>query len=95
MNKEALTTQLVCMLDVTSLLESTLVAEFKQHFESFFLTGEQRIELIAKVMDLDNEIGGLNFDIKLFQQTRESITNNEETQGTCTFLVKRKRGLKF
>ena len=86
MNKEALTSQLVCMLDVNSLPESSLVAEFKQHIESFFLTGEQRIELIAKVMDLDNEIGGLNFDIQLFQQTRESITNNQEPQGTCTFL---------
>ena len=42
--------------------------------ESFFTVGASCIDLIGKVMDLDNEIGGYNFDISLLEDTEEAIT---------------------
>ena len=49
------------------------VAGFKRHLESFFIAGAARIDLIGKVMDLDNEIGGYNFDIPLLKETEKAI----------------------
>ena len=49
------------------------VAGFKRHLESFFIAGAARIDLIGKVMDLDNEIGGYNFDIPLLEETEKAI----------------------
>ncbi|KAJ7328563.1 hypothetical protein OS493_024480 [Desmophyllum pertusum] len=38
-------------------------AKFEEQVERFFIAGAARIDLIAKVIDLDNAIGGYNFDI--------------------------------
>ena len=79
MNKEKLASELVCMLDVAS--RQTDVALIKEHIESYFITGEARIDLIAKIMDLDNDIGGYNFDIPLLQKTEDAITAVVQSKG--------------
>ena len=48
----------------------------------FFITGTARIDLIAKVMDLDNDIGGYNFDIPLLEKTQKAITEVGKATGT-------------
>ena len=59
------------MLDVAALPQD--VAGFKRLIESFFIAGAARIDLIGEVMDLDNEIGGYNFDIPLLEETEKTI----------------------
>ena len=59
------------MLDVAALPKD--VAGFKRLIESFFIAGAARIDLIGEVMDLDNEIGGYNFDIPLLEETEKTI----------------------
>lgn len=71
MNKEELAAQLVCLLDIASRPQD--VAKLKQLIEQFFSYGAVRIDLIGKVMDLDNEIGGYNFDIPLLEETEQSL----------------------
>ena len=73
MNKETLASELVCLLDVASRPQD--VAGLRQHIETFFIAGAARIDLIGKVMDLDNDIGGYNFDIPLLENTKKSITD--------------------
>ena len=80
MNKESLTTSLVCLLDVQSRPQD--VAELKELIEQFFISGSARIDLIAKVMDLDNDIGGLNFDIPLLEETEQALLTVTATTGT-------------
>jgi len=58
-------------LDVASREQD--VAGFKQKLQSYFIAGAARIDLIAKVIDLDNEIGGYNFDIPLLIKTENAI----------------------
>ena len=79
MNKETFTKELVCLLEKAA--RPTDVAEFEQHVESFFIAGAARIDLIAETMDLDNDIGGYNFDIPLLDQTETAIKNASETKG--------------
>ena len=79
MNKEKLAAELVCLLDVASRPQD--IAGFKQVMESFFITGTARIDLIAKVMDLDNDIGGYNFDIPLLEKTQKAITEVGKATG--------------
>ncbi|KXJ22165.1 hypothetical protein AC249_AIPGENE4192 [Exaiptasia diaphana] len=67
MNKEGLTADLVCMIEERSLPRN--VASFKKTIEQFFIAGSARIDLIAKVIDLDNQIGGYNFDIPNLEET--------------------------
>lgn len=88
MNKEGLTADLVCMIEERSLPRN--VAKFKEQIESFFIAGAARIDLIAKVIDLDNEIGGYNFDILNLEETQnqmESLGKTSEgktlTMSTC------------
>jgi len=71
MNKEKLIAELVCLLEVTSREQD--VADFKQEIESYVIAGAARIDLIAKIIDLDNEIGGYNFDIPLLKDTEQTI----------------------
>ncbi|KAJ7390685.1 hypothetical protein OS493_023397 [Desmophyllum pertusum] len=71
MNKEALAADLVCMLDERSLPRDK--AKFEQQIENFFIDGAARIDLIAKIIDLDNDIGGLNFDIPNLEETANDI----------------------
>ena len=69
---------MVCLTEATRPRD---VAWFQQKFESFFTVGAARIDLIGKVMDLDNEIGGHNFDIPLLEETEEAITDVGEAEG--------------
>ena len=69
-NKEGLAADLVCLLEERSLPRNK--AKFQEQTERFFIAGSARIDLIAKVIDFDNAIGGYNFD----------ITNLEETSNT-------------
>ena len=71
MNKEGLAADLVCMIDERSLPRN--VAKFKEQIERFFIAGAARIDLIAKVIDLDNQIGGYNFDIPNLEQTSNQL----------------------
>ena len=71
--KETLAAELVCLLDVASMPQD--VAGLRQQIESFFIAGAARIDLIGKVMDLDNDIGGYNFDIPLLENTKKSIAD--------------------
>ena len=64
MNKEGLAADLVCLLDEK---------KFQEQIERFFIAGAARIDLIAKVIDLDNEIGGHNFDIPNLEETANEI----------------------
>ncbi|CAH3128096.1 unnamed protein product, partial [Pocillopora meandrina] len=71
MNKEGLAADLVCLLDERSKPRNS--AKFQEQIERFFIAGAARIDLIAKVMDLDNEIGGHNFDILNLEETANEI----------------------
>ena len=71
MNKEGLAADLVCLLDERSKPRNS--AKFQEQIERFFIAGAARIDLIAKVMDLDNEIGGHNFDIPNLEETANEI----------------------
>lgn len=43
--------------------------------ESFFISGAARIDLIAKVIDLENAIGGYNFDILNLEATSNELAS--------------------
>ena len=78
MNKEGLTADLVCLLE--GRLPEHKTAKLKQQIERFFIAGAARIDLIAKVIDLDNDIGGHNFNIPNLEETAnklESLSNSE------------------
>ena len=62
-----------CLLDVASRPQD--VSGFKRLLESFFIAGAARIDLIGKIIDLDNEIGGYNFDIPVLEQTAQTISD--------------------
>lgn len=83
MNKEKFASELVCLLDDNSLPQD--VAVFKQLLESFFIAGAARIDLIAEIMNLDNDIGGYNFDIPLLDQTEQAIKEATTTKGNSVF----------
>lgn len=87
MNKESLANQLVCMLDVNSMPGDQFIAEFKRLIESFFIAGAQRIDLIGKVMDIDNAIGGHNYDIPVLEETQDTIRNLGQTEGIWFFFI--------
>jgi len=80
--KEKLTAELVCLLDVRSLPQE--IAQLKQLLDQFFINGASRIDLIAKIIDLDNQIGGYNFDIPLLEETQRSLTSVSEPIGNIT-----------
>ena len=70
MNKESLAADLACMLEEQA---PSNVAQFKAKMENYFIQGAARIDLIAKVIDLDNEIGGYNFDIPKLEETENEL----------------------
>lgn len=86
MNKEGLTADLVCMVEERSLPRN--VAKFQEQIERFFIAGAARIDLIAKVIDLDNQIGGYNFDIPNLQETANELQSLENIGGKAHFLIK-------
>ena len=60
------------------------MADFKAKLESYFIAGAARIDLIAKIIDLDNDIGGYNFDIPLLSETERAIKDVGKPAGTKT-----------
>lgn len=86
MNKEGLAADLVCMVEERSLPRN--VAKFQEQIERFFIAGAARIDLIAKVIDLDNQIGGYNFDIPNLQETANELQSLENIGGKAHFLIK-------
>ena len=85
MNKEGLTADLVCMIEERSLPRN--LAKFKEQIERFFVAGGARIDLIAKVIDLDNAIGGYNFDIPNLEETSNKIESLRNSGGKDRWLV--------
>ncbi len=71
MNQEGLAADLVCMLEERSLPRNK--AKLEERIKRFFIAGSARIDLIAKVIDLDNDIGGYNFDIRNLNETANDI----------------------
>ena len=84
-NKEALLADLVCLLDVD--LPEHKTAEFKKEIEKFFIDGGTRIDLIAQVMELDNNIGTYNYDIANLRETQKQIKAVNKAKGK-NFLLK-------
>ena len=87
MNKEGLAADLVCMLDERSLPRNK--ARLQELIERFFIAGAARIDLIAKVIDLDNDIGGYKFDIANLQETANEIENigKSRGKGECSVII--------
>ena len=81
MNKEGLAADLVCLLDERS--EPRNSAKFQEQIERLFIAGAARIDLIAKLMDLDNEIGGHNFDIPNLEETANETESNCSGKDLC------------
>ena len=86
MNKEGLAADLVCMLDERSLPRDK--AKFEAQIAGFFIAGAARIDLIAKVINLDNDIGGYNFDIINLKETSNNIQSLSEIGGKNYYLIK-------
>ena len=70
----------MCLLEVASREQD--VADFKAKLESYFIAGAARIDLIAKIIDLDNEMGGYNFDIPLLEKTENTLKEVVKPAGT-------------
>ena len=70
-SKEKLAADLVCLLDEASKPSQT--ANLEAEIESYFIVGAARVDMIARCMDLDNSIGGYNFDIPLLKDTETSV----------------------
>ena len=88
MNKEGLAADLVCMVEERS--RPTNVAKFQEQIERFFIAGAARIDLIAKVIDLDNQIGGYNFNIRNFQDTANELKTLKNIGGKAyRFMIKK------
>ncbi len=85
MNKEGLAADLVCMLEERSLPRNK--AKFEEQIQRFFIAGAARIDLIAKVIDLDTQIGGFNFDIPNVEETSNTIQSLGETGGRNFFFL--------
>lgn len=79
MNKEGLLADLVCLLEVD--LPEHKTAKFKEQIERFFIDGATRIDLIAQVMELDNNIGTYNYDIDNLKETAEQIETVNKAKG--------------
>ena len=82
MNKEQFAAGLVCLLEEATRPRD--VAGLKAGIESYFVLGAARIDMIAKVMDLDNTIGSHNVDIPLLEQTEKAIAELSEPAGMRT-----------
>ena len=76
---------LVCLLDEAARPRD--VAALKAELESYFIVGGARIDMIGKVMELDNNIGTYNFDIPMLEETETGIIEAGKSQGIrdCDF----------
>ena len=79
MSNEGLTADLVCLLE--GRLPEHKTAKLKEQIELFFIAGSARIDLIAKVVDLDNDIGGLNFNIPNLEDTENTLQSLSNIEG--------------
>ena len=79
MNKKGLAADLICMLEER--LPPHQTAKFKEQIERLFINGATRIDLIAKIMDLDNDIGTYNFDIQNLRETARQIKTIGKSKG--------------
>ena len=80
MNREGIAADLVCMLEEASPPDN---AKFEAQIANFFIAGSARIDLIAKVMDLDNDIQGFDFDILNLEETVNEIESIGNSPGKC------------
>ncbi|XP_078357256.1 uncharacterized protein LOC144642139 [Oculina patagonica] len=80
MNKKSLATDLVCMLDERSLPRDK--AKLEELIDRFFIAGSTRIDLIGKVLELDNGIGGFNFHIRNLNETANDIEKLFDSEGS-------------
>ena len=69
----------MCLLEEAS--RPSNIAALKAEIESYFILGSARIDMIAKVMDLDNGIGGHDFDIPLLAETEKAIKDLSKPPG--------------
>ena len=76
------------MLDVD--LPPQVTAEFKSEIEKFFIDGGTRIDLIAQVMELDNNIGTYNYDIVNLRETEKQIKAVNKAKGKNSLLQETK-----
>ncbi len=79
LNKEGLAADLVCLLEERLAPHQT--ARFKEEIERFFINGATRIDLISRIMDLDNDIGTYNFDIGNLRETANQIRTIGNSKG--------------
>ena len=79
MNKEGIFADLVCLLEVD--LKEHKTAKLKEQMERFFIDGATRIDLIAQVMELDNNIGTYNYDIANLRETARQIQTVSKSKG--------------
>ena len=63
-----------------------MTAEFKSEIEKFFIDGGTRIDLIAQVMELDNNIGTYNYDIVNLKETEKQIKAVNKAKGKNSLL---------
>ena len=80
MNKETFAKELVCLVAVSN------TRNLELEIEKYFIAGTARIDLIAKVMDLDNDIGGLTFDIRILNNAENAI-KAASTSGITTIVL--------
>ena len=78
-SKEKLAADLNCLLGEASRPRD--VAALKAEIESYFIVGGARIDMIGKVMELDNNIGTYNFDIPLLEKTEKGIIAAGKSKG--------------
>lgn len=79
MNKETFAKELVCLVAVSN------TRNLELEIEKYFTAGTARIDLLAKVMDLDNDIGGLKFDITILNDAENAI-KTASTSGITTIV---------
>lgn len=79
MNKETFAKELVCLVAVSN------TRNLELEIEKYFIAGTARIDLLAKVMDLDNDIGGLKFDITILNDAENAI-KTASTSGITTIV---------
>ena len=78
-SKEKLAADLVCLLEEAA--KPSDVAPLKAEIESYFIVGGARVDMIGKVMELDNNIGTYNFDIPLLEKTEKGIIAAGKSKG--------------
>lgn len=73
MNNEGFVVDFVCMLEERVFFWDKVKLE--ELIENFFIVGVVRIDLIVKIMILDNDMGILNFDIDNLEDIVNVIEN--------------------